>query len=105
MHVRAASSMAGQLPYPRLLLGLFRAMIVACIHEGHENLIVAIEESLWRLLKRFGLEFEPMGKPIQYYGAVSPYVASIDDLLRSLAKRPDILRYAVAGDPPDKLPA
>ena len=99
MHVRAASSMAGQLPYPRLLLGLFRAMIVACIHEGHENLIVAIEESLWRLLKRFGLEFQPMGKPIRYYGAVSPYVASIDDLLRSLAKRPDILRYAVAGDP------
>ena len=101
LHVRAASSLAGQLRYPRLLLGLFRAMIVTCIHQGHENLIVAIEESLWRLLKRFGLEFEPMGKPIHYYGAVSPYVASIDDLLRSLAKRPDILRYAVAGDLPD----
>ena len=102
LHVRAASSLAGQLQYPRLLLGLFRAMIVACIHQGHENLIVAMEESLWRLLKRFGLEFDPMGKPIRYYGTVSPYVASIDDLLRSLAKRPDILRYAVASDLPDR---
>jgi N-acyl amino acid synthase of PEP-CTERM/exosortase system len=102
LHVRATSSLAGQLQYPRLLLGLFRTMIVTCIHQGHENLIVAVHESLWRLLKRFGLEFEPMGKPIQYYGSVSPYVASIDDLLRSLAKRPDILRYAVAGDLPDK---
>ena len=101
LHVRAAPSLASQLQYPKLLLGLFRAMIVACIHQGHENLIVAMEESLWRLLKRFGLEFEPMGKPIRYYGAVSPYVASIDDLLRSLGKRPDILRYAVAGDLPD----
>jgi len=103
LHVRAASSLAGQLQYPRLLLGLFRTMIVACIHQGHENLIVAMHESLWRLLKRFGLEFEPMGKPIRYYGAVSPYVASIDDLLRSLAKRPDILRYAVAGDLTEKI--
>ena len=102
LHVRAPSSPVAGLQYPRLLLGLFRAMIVECIHQGHENLIVAMEENLWRLLKRFGFEFELMGKPIQYYGAVSPYVVSVDDLLRSLAKRPDILRYAVAGDQPDK---
>jgi N-acyl amino acid synthase of PEP-CTERM/exosortase system len=102
LHVRAASSLASQLQYPRLLLGLFRAIIVECIHQGQESLIVAMEESLWRLLKRFGLEFELMGKPIVYYGAVSPYVVGIDDLLRSLAKRPDILRYAVAGDLLDK---
>ena len=102
LQVRAPSSPAAGLQYPRLLLGLFRAMIVECIHEGHEHLIVAMEENLWRLLKRFGFEFDLMGKPIRYYGAVSPYVVSVDDLLRSLAKRPDILRYAVAGDQPKK---
>jgi N-acyl amino acid synthase of PEP-CTERM/exosortase system len=94
------SALAAPVYYPRLLLGLFRLLFIECIHQRHDLLLVAMEEPVWRLLKRFGFEFEPIGQPLRYYGRVMPYFARVDDLLRLMARRVEILRYTIAGEPP-----
>ncbi len=94
------SLMATPVYYPRLLLGLFRSLFIECIHRRHDILLVAMDETLWRLLKRFGFEFEPIGQPLRYHGQVMPYFARVDDLLRLMSRRVEVLRYTIAGEPP-----
>ncbi len=58
-----------------VLFGLFREMYEESRRLGVEVLIAAMEKPLWRLLRRFGFAFAPLGKPISYYGEVVPYYA------------------------------
>jgi N-acyl-L-homoserine lactone synthetase len=65
---------------PLLLWGLFGRMFEVSRREGITYWIAAMEDSLWRLLRRFGFPFEPAGEPMDYFGRVVPYGATLDSL-------------------------
>ncbi|MBI4377109.1 MAG: GNAT family N-acetyltransferase [Elusimicrobia bacterium] len=76
---------------PTILLGLFRTMYETSLALGIEHWVAAMEPCLWRMLKRYGLRFEAIGKPMEFYGRVIPYGTSIKYLQRLLAQdRPDV---------------
>jgi N-acyl-L-homoserine lactone synthetase len=65
---------------PLLLWGLFGRMFEVSRREGIIYWIAAMEDSLWRLLRRFGFPFSPAGEPMDYFGHVVPYGATLDSL-------------------------
>lgn len=65
---------------PLLLWGLFGRMFEVSRHVGITYWIAAMEDSLWRLLRRFGFPFSPAGEPMDYFGRVVPYGATLDSL-------------------------
>lgn len=84
-----------------VLFGLFREMYEESRRLGLEALLAAMEERLWRLLRRFGFLFVPLGKPISYYGEVVPYYAGAEALaagyLRILAHQRSVPERLRAG--------
>ena len=65
---------------PLLLWGLFGRMFEVSRRDGITYWIAAMEDSLWRLLRRFGFPFSPAGDPMDYFGRVVPYGATLDSL-------------------------
>ena len=81
--------------YPLLLFQLFRDMNLESARLGLDYWLAAMEPTLHRLIRRLlGFEFVQIGPPMEYYGEVVPYVASIDAIARSLERRrPDLFEY------------
>ena len=69
-----------RIDHPLLLWGLFGQMYEESRREGISYLVAAMDETLWRLLRRFGLPFAPIGPPMDYFGPVVPYGATLDSL-------------------------
>jgi len=69
---------------PHISLGLFRA--VARLAAEHEvtTVCAAMVPALLRLLERFGLDFEPLGPPIEYHGLRQPCLADVATLQSGL---------------------
>jgi N-acyl-L-homoserine lactone synthetase len=66
--------------HPLLLWGLFAETYAESRRAGLHGLLASMEETLWRLLRRFEFHFDPIGGPFNYYGEVVPYYASLDSL-------------------------
>jgi N-acyl-L-homoserine lactone synthetase len=60
---------------PLILFGLFRHLYEEAWRLGLDYLVAAMEGKLARLLRRLGFPFVPLGEPIHYFGAVTPYGA------------------------------
>ena len=62
---------------------------------GLDYWLASMEPTLQRLLRRLvGFEFIQIGEPMDYYGEVVPYMASIADFIRTLERdRPDLYEY------------
>ncbi|MGE0744562.1 MAG: PEP-CTERM/exosortase system-associated acyltransferase [Rhodospirillales bacterium] len=74
-----------------IVLGLYRAVYRMSKRTGITHWLAAMEPSLARLLNRFHFSFAPVGPVADYYGAVQPYLAGIDQLERSVfVKCPDL---------------
>ena len=58
---------------PLLLWGLFARMYEESCRLGIGYWVAAMEEGLWRLLRRFGFPVDPIGESIDYFGPVVPY--------------------------------
>jgi N-acyl-L-homoserine lactone synthetase len=65
---------------PLLLFGLLRELYEESRRRGLTYLLATMESALWRLLRRLGFPFEPIGPCIEHMGAVFPYKASLDRL-------------------------
>jgi N-acyl amino acid synthase of PEP-CTERM/exosortase system len=72
---------------PHLSVGLLRGVATLAAAEGVTTVCAAMAPSLLRLLKRFGLAFEPLGPPIEYHGLRQPCIANCEALLAGLAVR------------------
>jgi N-acyl-L-homoserine lactone synthetase len=68
------------LDQPLLLWGLFGRMFEESRRRRIRYLVAAMDKTLWRLLRRFGFPFVPVGEPIDYFGPVVPYGAMLDSL-------------------------
>ena len=75
---------------PHLSLGLLRGVATLASAQGITTLCAAMAPSLLRLLKRFGLQFEPLGPPVEYHGTRQPCIAACSQLLTGMAdQQPD----------------
>jgi N-acyl amino acid synthase of PEP-CTERM/exosortase system len=81
-------------PYPLILFGLFRQMFEASVDAGLEYWLAAMEPWLRTFLSRYGFVFTQIGEPIEYFGQVIPYQASIEEMFRTVSEmRPEVLRF------------
>lgn len=66
---------------PHITLGLLRACLQMSAERDVTHLFAVMEPSLIRLIRRFGLHFEPLGPTVNYHGVRQPCFAEIEDLL------------------------
>ena len=69
-----------------IVLSLYKAMYLYCLEAGITHWYAAMERSLVRLLKRYGVIFFPIGSEADYFGRVTPYCVSLSSLRDSVPK-------------------
>ena len=90
--------------HPVVLFKVFREICVESERNGFHYWLAAMEPTLQRLLRRLlGFEFVQIGEPIEYYGQVVPYMASVAEFRATIERdRPDLFEYfGYAGAPSD----
>lgn len=93
---------------PDIVVGLYKALYQESKRRGITHWIAAMEPSLYKLLKRFYFNFEPIGPEVDYYGPVTPYIASLDRIEEQVYEasrpfyeafvdglEPDLIRFQV----------
>ena len=86
--------MAHENTSPRILLGLFRKMYRYSKQNGITHWYAAMERTLDRMLLRYHFSFHRISDPVDYYGPVSLYMASIEELELMLGKHnPELLTW------------
>ena len=73
-----------QLPY--ITLGLFRACLAMSNAHDISHVFAVMEPALIRLIRRFGLRFEPIGPLVDYHGKRQPCVANMENLVEMAAQ-------------------
>jgi N-acyl amino acid synthase of PEP-CTERM/exosortase system len=66
---------------PYIRFGLIRGVVEVCREHGISHICAAMEPALIRILGRFGLHFEEIGRLVKFHGMRQPCVARIGDLV------------------------
>jgi N-acyl amino acid synthase of PEP-CTERM/exosortase system len=66
--------------FPLLSFGLIRAVVLMSAHSGITHIVAMMEPTLLRLLKRFGIEFNLIGDPVEHHGCRQPAWAAMAHL-------------------------
>ncbi|MGD2083532.1 MAG: PEP-CTERM/exosortase system-associated acyltransferase [Chromatiales bacterium] len=91
--------------WPEIVSGLYKSIYQEAKRNGLSTLIVAMERSLYVLLKRMQIRFQPIGPEVDYHGPVRPYMLSIKRGEIDIAKRaPLVLVYLLQGLEPELWP-
>ena len=77
------SGLAERRAMPFITFGLMRGIIGICLERDITHLTAVMEPPLIRLLKRFGLDFQPVGGLVEYHGVRQPCAAGVYDLIES----------------------
>lgn len=83
-HAGELTPMPGGSRGPALQLvtfGLIQAVLKMTLTGGISHIVAMMEPSLLRLLGRLGIEFHPIGGPVQYHGLRQPGWAAVDRLV------------------------
>ncbi len=81
-----------------MVFGLYRLLYQESKRRKIFYWYAAMEESLFRLLSAHGFTFKPIGKPVEYYGIVTPYLGIVQEIERSVQTyRPDYFQYFIEG--------
>ena len=81
----------GKRMIPHLILGLFVAIVRLSAQHHITHWYAVMDVSLLRLLNRFGINFIPVGRMVDYHGLRQPCFGSVDDVLAGIwDKRFDI---------------
>jgi len=67
-----------------MAFGLYREMYQESKRRGIRFWYALMEKSLWTLLRIHGFVFRPVGPEVDFYGMVTPYLADIAELERSV---------------------
>lgn len=70
--------------YPMITVALFLACIVLADIINSENNIASMEPFLPRLIKRSGITFKQIGRPVDYHGIRSAYLVHKSDVINTL---------------------
>jgi N-acyl amino acid synthase of PEP-CTERM/exosortase system len=88
---------SGKRVIPHLILGLFVAIVKLSAEHHITHWYAVMDVSLLRLLSRFGINFIPIGDPVDYHGLRQPCFGSVDDVLAGIwSKRFDIWQLITA---------
>jgi N-acyl amino acid synthase of PEP-CTERM/exosortase system len=86
-----AQDPCGKRVIPHLIVGLFVAIVKLSAEHRITHWYAVMDVSLLRLLNRFGINFIPIGGPVDYHGLRQPCFGSVDDVLAGIwGKRFDI---------------
>lgn len=78
----------------RVVMGLYRRMYRYGKKHGITHVYAAMEKSLHRMLARYGFPFHVIGEESDYYGRVTPYLLSMDELEHHLQHHhPELLEW------------
>lgn len=79
---------------PQILMNLYRQMYAYSRAHGIEHWYAAMERPLARSLRRLNIAFRPIGPQTNYYGQVTPYLASVQELESQVgARNPRLLAW------------
>ncbi len=91
---------------PEILIGLCRLIYQETKRQGISHWMLAMERSLYLMLKRMGFRYVPAGPEIDYFGPVRPYVLKVEAFEAELfARYPETLRYLAQGLESELVPA
>lgn len=77
-----------------MAFGLYRAMYHESKRTGVRYWFALMEKSLWLLLKIHGFVFRPIGREVDFYGMVTPYIADISEMEKNVhLKFPQFFAY------------
>ena len=77
-----------------MTFGIFKEMYQASKRQDIKYWYVLMEKSLYLLLKIHGFVFNPIGDEINFYGPVKPYLASLEELEKSVRQKlPNLFKY------------
>ena len=62
---------------PDLVLSLYKAIYHESKRRNITHWYAVMTKGLYILLKRFGIDFEPIGQPVDYHGIRTPYLGDI----------------------------
>lgn len=81
----------GRRAMPYISLGLFAAIVQMSVKHGITHWLAAMEPTLLRLLKRYGISFDHVGPTVDYHGRRRPVFTSAAALLEGIRQqRPDV---------------
>jgi N-acyl amino acid synthase of PEP-CTERM/exosortase system len=96
MRAGDASSMSDeQRTMPYITFGLLRGMLEICYEQQMSHVCAVMEPALIRILRRFGLKFEPIGEPIEHHGTRWCCVAPLADLVKQGTALSDYTRESL----------
>ena len=76
------------------LLSLLKGVYQASKQRGITHWLIAVEASLFKILRKSSIYFDAIGPEIDYYGPVKPYMANIQAVEQGLFRgNPDYLHY------------
>ena len=76
---------------PHITLGLFLAIVRMSVRHNITHWYAVMEPALLRLLKKFSIEFIPLGPMVDYHGNRQPCVAELAAVLASMERNcPDV---------------
>ena len=88
---------SGKRVMPHLILGLFAAIVKLSALQHVTHWYAVMDVSLLRLLSRYGINFTPIGEPVDYHGLRQPCFGAVDDVLEGIwIKRHDIWQLITA---------
>lgn len=83
---------------PHITLGLIAGLIRMSAENGIQHWFFVVEQSLLRLLSRYGLYLIPCGSIVEYHGRRQPCYAHFDQFLKTAReKRPDVWELITYG--------
>lgn len=81
---------------PFIILGLVRGVFGICLEYGIANLAAVMEPPLIRIFRRLGLDFMPIGSPVEHHGVRQPCVARLEDFIQQSRERDSLVwQYAM----------
>lgn len=79
-----------------IVVGLYKSLYIESKKIGLTHWIGVMARGLCLLLRRMGIAFVPIGPEVDYHGPRTPYLASIDEIEREVARtNPELFREAM----------
>jgi N-acyl amino acid synthase of PEP-CTERM/exosortase system len=105
-HANVIDFPASRAAAPVIVTGIYRLLYQESKRRGITHWVVAMETSLYVILRRMGFIFNAIGPKADYFGPVRPYVASIQSIDSHLYQTSrDMLRYLAEGLEAELLPS
>ena len=83
---------------PDLVLSLYRAIYHESKRRNITHWYAVMTKGLYILLKRFGIDFEPIGQPVDYHGIRTPYLGDIKKIEHEVSiKNPELYEEFTRG--------